>query len=157
MHCKTSWKSCCGKTKVRIIFVEGTVSQRTFEHIYDVCPTKKFRGGGGEVIENNKIGSFKSVVGNKKFYFLLISVERTFFGLGFLIYVHLSCNIYEIGFGKKGLLLVNGLGSCLCYIVQYFFNGMIHFLTNNVVGKPTINKCFFYIFKFVKKDSLRER
>ena len=38
--------------------------------------------------------------------FLVGSVGRTFSGQGFLIYVHLSYNFYEIGFCSKGLLIV---------------------------------------------------
>ena len=52
MHSKPSWKSCGGKTNVRIIFVGDTISPGAFEHIYDVCPIKKFNGGR-RVIGNN--------------------------------------------------------------------------------------------------------
>ena len=38
-----------------------------------------------------------------------------------------------------------------------FINEMFNFCINNVVGKPNINKGLFYIFKFVKEDSLRGR
>ena len=48
-------------------------------------------------------------------YFLVGSVAEHFFGKSFFIYVHLSYNYYEIGFGNKGLLVVYGLGYCLCY------------------------------------------
>ena len=49
---KLSWKGCIVKANIRIIFFGDTVSQGTFEHIYDVCPIKKF-SGGGRVIGNN--------------------------------------------------------------------------------------------------------
>ena len=35
-----------------VLFSLETVSQETFEHVYDVCPIKKFNGGG-RVIGNN--------------------------------------------------------------------------------------------------------
>ena len=38
-----------------------------------------------------------------------------------------------------------------------FFNEMINFCINNVVGKPIINKCLCYIYKFIKEDSLGGR
>ena len=47
-------------------------------------------------------------------YFFLGSVGRTFFWIMFLIYVHLSYNYNEIGSCRKGLLIVYGLGYCLC-------------------------------------------
>ena len=34
---------------------------------------------------------------------------------------------------------------------------MFNFGINNVVGKPIINKGLFYIFKFIKEDTLRGR
>ena len=34
-----------------------------------------------------------------------------------------------------------------------FINEMFNFCINNVVGKPIIDKCLFYIFKFIKEDS----
>ena len=36
-----------------------------------------------------------------------------------------------------------------------FINEMFNFGINNVVGKPIIHKDLFYIFKFIKEDSLR--
>ena len=41
-----SWKSRCGKTNVRIIYVAGTTFQGTLEDIYNLCPINKFSGGG---------------------------------------------------------------------------------------------------------------
>ena len=35
-----------------VLFSLETVSQGTFEHIYDVCPIKKFSGGGRVVGHN---------------------------------------------------------------------------------------------------------
>ena len=54
MHCKPSRKSCRGKTNIRIIFVGDTVSQGTYEHIYDVCPIKTF-SGKEELLETIKL------------------------------------------------------------------------------------------------------
>ena len=51
-----------------VLFSLETVSQGTFEHIYDICPIKKF-SGGGRVIGNNSVGGFKFVVVNDKSYF----------------------------------------------------------------------------------------
>ena len=34
-----------------------------------------------------------------------------------------------------------------------FINEMFNFCIDNVVGKPIINKCLFYTFKFIKEDS----
>ena len=83
------------------------------------------------------------------------SVGRTFFlNKFFLVYVHLSYNYYEIGFCSKGLLIVYGLGY---YVMFSFINEMFNFSINDVVGKTIINKGLFYIFKFVKEDSLRGR
>ena len=62
-----SWKSHSGKTNIYIIFVGDSVSQGTFEYIYNVCPMKIF-SGGGSVIGNNYVGSFKFVVVNDKSY-----------------------------------------------------------------------------------------
>ena len=45
VHRKPSTKSYSGKANIRIIFFEDSVLQETFEHIYDVCPIKKFSGG----------------------------------------------------------------------------------------------------------------
>ena len=44
--CKSSRKSCSGKTNICTIFIGDTVSQGTFEHIYDFGPIKKFSSGG---------------------------------------------------------------------------------------------------------------
>ena len=74
VHSKTSRKSCSYKTNLRIIFVGGTVSLGTLEHICDVCPIRKF-SGGGRVIGNNQVGSFKFVVADKS-YFLVGSIGR---------------------------------------------------------------------------------
>ena len=52
VYCKSSWKICSGKTNMLIIFFGDIVSQRTFEHLYDICPMKKFSVEGG-VIGNN--------------------------------------------------------------------------------------------------------
>ena len=38
-----------------------------------------------------------------------------------------------------------------------FIDEMFNFCINNVVRKPIINKCLFYIFKFFKEDSSRGR
>ena len=43
---KPSSQSCSDNTNIRIIFVGDTVFQGQFDHIYDVCPIKKFSGGG---------------------------------------------------------------------------------------------------------------
>ena len=59
---------------------------------------------------------------------------------------------YEIGHCSKSLLIVYGLGYCLCYVVQFYY-----FCINNVVGKPIINKSLFYVSKFVKEDSHKGR
>ena len=45
----------------------------------------------------------------------------------------------------------------IVYVMFSFINEMFNFRINNVVGKPIINKGLFYIFKFVKEDSLRGR
>ena len=37
----------------------------------------------------------------------------------------------------------------------WFIHELFVFGINNVVGKPIIDKGLFYIFKFVKEDSLR--
>ena len=42
VHSKTSWQNRSGKTNVRIMLLRDSVSQETFEYIYDVCPIKKF-------------------------------------------------------------------------------------------------------------------
>ena len=34
---------------------------------------------------------------------------------------------------------------------------VVKFCIDTVVGKPIINKCLFYIFKFIKEDSFWER
>ena len=52
VYCKSSRKSCCGKTSIRTIFFGHTVSQGTFEHKYDVGPIKKF-SREESVIRNN--------------------------------------------------------------------------------------------------------
>ena len=46
------------------------------------------------------------------FIFLVGLVGKSFLWLRFLIYVHLSNNYYEIGFGSKGLLVVYDRGYC---------------------------------------------
>ena len=51
---------------------------------------------------------------------LTFLVGEHFLGLGFLVYVHLSYNYYETGFGSKGLLIVYGLGHCLRNVVQFY-------------------------------------
>ena len=38
-----------------------------------------------------------------------------------------------------------------------FINEMFNFCIDNVVRKLIINKCLFYIFKFIKEDSLGGR
>ena len=48
--------NCSGKTNICTIF-GGTVSQGTFEHIYNVGPVKKF-SRGGSVIRNNYVEAF---------------------------------------------------------------------------------------------------
>ena len=75
MHCKPSRKSCSCKTKIRIIFFGDTVSQGTFEHLYDVCPIKKF-SGGRKVIGNNQGRGFKFVVVNDILFFGRIGREN---------------------------------------------------------------------------------
>ena len=60
VHHKLSRNSCSDKTNIRIIFFEDTC-QGTIEHIYDVCPIKKF-SREGKIIGNNKVGGFKFVV-----------------------------------------------------------------------------------------------
>ena len=59
VHRKPSSKNCSGKTNICNFFVGDTVSQETFERIYNICPIKKF-SGGGRVIGNDKVGGFKS-------------------------------------------------------------------------------------------------
>ena len=61
MHCKSSRKSCSGKTNIRTIFFGETVSQGTSEHTYNVGPFKKF-SRWGIVIRNNLVGGFKFVL-----------------------------------------------------------------------------------------------
>ena len=34
-----------------------------------------------------------------------------------------------------------------------FINEMLNFCINNVVRKAIIDKCLFYIFKFIKEDN----
>ena len=80
-----------------------TVSQGTFEYIYDVCPIKKFSGGG--VIGNNLIGRFKFLVVNDKSYFFG-RIGGDIFGIRFLVYIHLPYDYYKIGFCSIGLLIV---------------------------------------------------
>ena len=70
------------------------------------------------------------------------------------MYVHLSYNYYGIGFGSKGLLVVYSI----VYVMLFnFIHEMFNFGIKNVVGKTIINKWLFYIFKFMKEDSLRGR
>ena len=38
-----------------------------------------------------------------------------------------------------------------------FINEMFNFYIKNVIGKPIINKDLFYIFKFIKENSLSGR
>ena len=46
----------------------------------------------------------------------------------------------------------------IVYVMLFsFINEMFNFWIDNVVGKPIINKCLFYIFKFIKEDSSRGR
>ena len=52
VHCKSSRKSCSGKTKIRTIFFGDTVSQGTFEHINDLGLIRKF-SRWGSFIRNN--------------------------------------------------------------------------------------------------------
>ena len=66
-------------------------------YIYNVCPIKKF-SGGGRVIGNNYVGDFKFVVVNYKSYFFGRISSENFFWIRFLVNVHLSYNYYEIGF-----------------------------------------------------------
>ena len=41
----------------------------------------------------------------------------------------------------------------IVYIMLFsFINEMFNFCIDNVVEKPIINKCLFYIFKFIKKE-----
>ena len=120
VHSKPSWKSWSGQTNIRIIFLGDTVSQRTIEYIYDIYPIKKF-SGGGSVIGNNSFGSFKFFVVNDKSYLLAGSVGKTFFGVSFffLVYGHLSYIYYGVNFCSKNLLIVYGLGYCICYVQFY--------------------------------------
>ena len=37
----------------------------------------------------------------------------------------------------------------------WFINEMFNFGIKNVVGKPIIDKSWFYIFEFIKEDNLR--
>ena len=52
--------------------------------------------------------------------FLVGSVWRTFFWIRILVHVHLSHNHYDVVFCSIGLLIVYGLGYCLCYVVQFY-------------------------------------
>ena len=61
VHCKSSGKSCSGKTNIGTIFFGDTVSQGTFKYIYDVGPIAKF-SRWGSVIRSNYIGDFKLLV-----------------------------------------------------------------------------------------------
>ena len=92
-----------GKTNVRIIYIGDTVTYGRLEHIYDVCPVKRFNEGW-RVNGNILVGCFKFVIANDNFNFLVESVGRIFFGIKFIyIYVHISYNYYEIVFCDKGL------------------------------------------------------
>ena len=52
VHCKSSGKSCSGKTNIRTIFFGNTVSQGTFKQIYDVGSIE-MSSRWGSVIRNN--------------------------------------------------------------------------------------------------------
>ena len=44
----------------------------------------------------------------------------------------------------------------IVYVMMFsFINEIFNISINNAVRKPIINKCLFYIFKFVKEDSSR--
>ena len=43
---------------------------------------------------------------------------------------------------------------CIVYVMLFrFINEIFNFCIDNVIGKPVINKCLFYIFNFIKEDS----
>ena len=42
----------------------------------------------------------------------------------------------------------------IVYVMLFsFINEMFNFCIHNVVRKPIINRCLFYIFMFIKEDS----
>ena len=44
----------------------------------------------------------------------------------------------------------------IVYVMFFsFINEMFNFCIDDIVGKLMINKSLFYIFKFIKEDSLR--
>ena len=80
MHCKSSGKSCNGKTNIRTIFFGDTVSQGTFKHIYNVGPVEKFSRWEVllEIIRLEVLNFFEFII---SLNFLVGLVGRTFFNL----------------------------------------------------------------------------